>query len=242
LSSIAVSHRRRARQPRNRANLLLLAGVLCCALIGCGAISFLLWPRWPGAIEGADAPTLPITIGGVVFSVPRDAIRIPLQRRPGEQERIDLAFVWPSLTPPAPTPAAPSSPRPAEDEPIAFDRLFVSISRADGRSGPERMRTIYQHHVSPDAPAGPAGLAAFAFRDDSPYRGEDLFVHPEAFDRFAARCTRAGRGAMPGTCLWNRQIAGAAVALRFPRAWLDEWPGLIDKVERLLTGLLPARS
>ena len=48
----------------------------------------------------ARRPSLPITIGGVAFNVPPAAIRFKVQRRPGAQARVDLSFVWPSLTPP----------------------------------------------------------------------------------------------------------------------------------------------
>ena len=50
----------------------------------------------PQAIS-PDAPSLPITIGGVAFNVPPAAIRFKVQRRAGAQARIDLNFVWPSL-------------------------------------------------------------------------------------------------------------------------------------------------
>ena len=46
-----------------------------------------------------DAPSLPITIGGMAFNVPPAAIRFKVQRRPGAQARVDLSFVWPSLDP-----------------------------------------------------------------------------------------------------------------------------------------------
>ena len=45
----------------------------------------MLWPRWPGSAVAPDAPSLPITIGGVLFNVRPAAIRIPIQRYPGAQ-------------------------------------------------------------------------------------------------------------------------------------------------------------
>ena len=55
------------------------------------------------------------------------AIRMPVQRRPGTQERVDLAYLWPSLLPPdparKPTVGAPVDPN---------ERLFVTIQTGDG--------------------------------------------------------------------------------------------------------------
>ena len=78
--------------------------------------------RAAGAIA-PDAPSLPITVGGVAFNVPPAAIRFKVQRRPGAQARVDLSFVWPSLTPPD----LSIKPLPT-DTPDVTDRLFVTIA------------------------------------------------------------------------------------------------------------------
>src|SRR6187455_791944 len=77
--------------------LVVILGMMVAALAG-APIAYMLWPQ-PRAIS-PDAPSLPITVGGVVFNVPPAAIRVRMQRRPGAQARIDLTFVWPELTPP----------------------------------------------------------------------------------------------------------------------------------------------
>ncbi|HTV29544.1 MAG TPA: hypothetical protein VMF32_17370, partial [Xanthobacteraceae bacterium] len=63
-------------------------------------VTYVLWPTWPSAPVAANTPALPITIGGVLFQVPPAAIRATVQRHAGPQERIDLAFLWPSLKSP----------------------------------------------------------------------------------------------------------------------------------------------
>ena len=72
--------------------LVVFAAVASMAFI---YVVYVLWPRWPGPPVGVDAPALPITIAGVTFNVPPAAIRVPVQRRPGAQERLDLTFLWP---------------------------------------------------------------------------------------------------------------------------------------------------
>src|SRR5499433_48254 len=114
---------------RRRGGVLALPLVVLLGLV-VGAISFiayLLWPRWPDAPVALDAPALPITVAGVAFNVPPAAIRVRVQRRPGAHERVDLAFLWPSLAPPdpgaKPPPPAPGAP-PAPTQ--TLERIFVT--------------------------------------------------------------------------------------------------------------------
>jgi hypothetical protein len=66
--------------------LLLTLVFAAVALIAC-----VLWPRWPEPPIGSDAPLLPITIANIAFNIPAAAMRVPLQRRPGAHDRVDLA-------------------------------------------------------------------------------------------------------------------------------------------------------
>src|SRR5438045_4832424 len=95
LSNAAIGRPR-----RSGALALPLIGMLTLAAIAAGFIAYVLWPRWPGPTVPPDAPALPITVAGTPFNVPPAAMRIPLQRRAGAHERVDLAFLWPSLEPP----------------------------------------------------------------------------------------------------------------------------------------------
>src|SRR5262245_33985208 len=70
------------------------------AFMALGYVAYALWPRWPEPPVAADAPALPVVVGDVLFNVPPQAMRIAMQRRAGRQERIDLVYLWPSLTPP----------------------------------------------------------------------------------------------------------------------------------------------
>src|SRR3954451_21262018 len=91
---------RRARHGHHRLLWLALVVFAAVASMASSSVVYVLWPRWPGPPVGADAPALPITIAGVPFNVPPAAIRVPVQRRPGAQERLDLTFLCPSPEPP----------------------------------------------------------------------------------------------------------------------------------------------
>lgn len=212
----------------------LLVGL---ALFGGSFIAYVLWPTWPGAPAPMNAPTLPITIEGVLFEVPPGAIRAAVQRHPGPHERIDLAFEWPSLTPPPPDGAPQAQPPEASESANATGRLFVTIAPLGPVLPPkERLRSIYPRYVQAAASAGADGLAILPFRADSPYRGEDLVYFAETPERFFARCTRKS-GVVAGNCIVDRDIGSAVVTLRFARDWLNDWRGVAAGFDRLMAQL-----
>ncbi len=219
-----------------RSAILIALGV-CIGCAGLAYVVFALWPRWPGETAAPNAPALPVIVGGVNFNVPPQAIRISMQRRPGLQSRLDLAFPWPALTFPqqqAGTAEVPPSP-PA-------DQVFVTIAEAGSKMPlTERLKTVYSRYVAPEATAGPEGLLVVAFRDATPYQGEDLFFQADQPEAFIARCTRT-RGPVPGMCLYEQRVGGSDVTIRFPRDWLGQWSNLPPGFQRLLDMLQPASS
>src|SRR5258707_15750834 len=76
--------------------VLLAGGTTAGAM---ALVAYLLWPTW--SANGSSAPErLPISVGGALFNVPTAAVRMKVQRHSGPQQRIDLAFGFPSLDPP----------------------------------------------------------------------------------------------------------------------------------------------
>ena len=227
--------RRRRRGPGNLLALpvVLFAGVV---VLAAGYVAYVLWPRWPGPAAAPQAPSLPITIGGVTFNIPPAAIRVKVQQRPGTQERVDLVYLWPSLAPP--DPAAKLVPPQSAQE---VDRVFLTIAANDGSLPPaERAKTIYPRYLAETAQPGAEGLAIRGFRDGTPYQGEDLIYDPTASDLFLVRCTRQGANLTPGICLYDRRIGGADVMLRFPREWLGNWRNVSQLIERLIASFKSA--
>jgi hypothetical protein len=248
MSTLPITEGRRLRRRRRGSHGPLLVPFIVFAAVALLAfvyIGYVLWPRWPGPPVGLDAPALPITVGSVTFNVPPAAIRVPVQRRPGTQERLDLAFVWPTLEPPATNPKpAPSAPPAAGTEPKAptIERIFVTIAGAGDTLAPdERVLNIYPRYAASETTRGPAGLTVLAFRQGTPYQGEDLIYDAET-PGFLVRCTRNGAGPTPGICLYERRIETADIVVRFPRDWLDDWRVVADKIKRLIAKLRPAHE
>ncbi len=109
-------------------------------------IVYLLWPTWTFQTAG-DPDRLPVVIGDILFNVPTGSIRVKLQKRTGPQERVDLAFMYPSLaSPEAPSPKNITIETIEADMP-PIDRLFLSIAaHHDAMSPDERLRTIYPRY------------------------------------------------------------------------------------------------
>ena len=224
--------------------------IVLASAIAAGAIAlvaYLLWPTW-GTNSTSAPERLPVSIGGTLFNVPTEAIRMKIQRHSGEQERIDLNFSFPSLA----VPEAPKhlSAESADDAIQLIDRIFLSIAAHHDEQAPDmRVRTIYPRYLdqasSPSASSpsasGPSasgpntstlaqdGLTVRAFRAGTPYGGEDLIS--AATPNLTARCSRDA--AIPGMCLSERRIGGADLTFRFPRNWLAQWRDVAEAMDRL---------
>jgi hypothetical protein len=227
-----------ARGSRERSRGHLLPITVGCA-VGASAIAlvaYLLWPTW-GSDASSGPARLPVSIGATLFNVPNAAIRMKIQRHSGPQERVDLAFVYPSLE----APEAPKhvSADTVEEAMQPIDRIFLSIAAHHDTLAPEiRVRTIYPRYLEQASTPQQDGLTLRAFRDGSPYSGEDLFV-ANAPD-LNARCTRDA--ATPGMCLSERRIEDADLTFRFPRSWLAQWRDVANAMDRLTVQLHGAKG
>ena len=237
MSDIARQHAQTSRKRAGAsAGLLFALTTLIVLIVGAAAlVAVMLWPRWPGAAVAPDAPALPITVGGVLFNVPPAAIRIAMQRHPGAQERLDLAYLWPSLQPPD----SGAKPAPAETTP-PVDRLFITIEpQSPGLPPTERVRMIYPRYLADTQFDGPDGLKVIPFKEGTPYQNEDLFFDPAAQPGFVARCSRPGAAGTPGMCLYERRIESADLTVRFPSEWLTGWRGVNEGIGKLTGQLKP---
>ena len=148
-----------------RLTLALFAIAIAAAAI---FVSYILWPTWPEKPVPLDAPSIPVTVAGVLFDVPPAAVRVPMQRRPGAHERIDLMFLWPSLTPPHGDDDIAKPVVTGDNEvlpvPTSDKRLFVSIAPLGSLLSPDaRLRTIYPRYISRRPPPAPTGLPSCRF-------------------------------------------------------------------------------
>jgi hypothetical protein len=208
---------------------LFIAGMVVLAV---GAVVYLLQPHWSDPPVPSEAPPLPVVVAGVVFNVPPAAIRVALQRRAGPQERIDLAYRWPELTPPdSHAPGVAGTPA----------RLFVTIETAQSTLPPaERLRTIYPRYIDTPSTEDPGGLTVASFADGTPYQGEDVMYDAAAPERFLVRCNRARGDLTLAMCLYERPVGAAALTFRFPRDLIADWRAVQNGIDRLIERWQPA--
>jgi hypothetical protein len=241
MTTVHFSRQRPRQLHRRNGNVRLLVPLIvfaAVALSAFGYVAYVLWPRW--SAPRLDAPPLPITVAGVAFNLPPAAIRVAAQRRAGAQQRVDLVFLWPSLQPPDPNSKPSALPGTQSPSSPTSARVFMTVGAAGDTLAPaDRALTIYPRHTAAEPQRGPDGLAVLAFRDGTPYAGEDLVYEPGTAG-FLVRCTR-GAGPVPATCLYDRRIDTADVVVRFPRDWLDDWHMVAATLDRLIASLRPPR-
>jgi hypothetical protein len=210
-----------------------LGSMIACLSVA--AVVYLLWPTWRAQAVG-DPERTPVSVGDTLFNVPTKAFRVKFQRHSGPQERVDLAFMYPSLMP-------PEKPKRATPEDIEefhpIDRIFVSIAAHHDAMAPEtRLRTILPRYLAPASAQIDEGLRVRAFVEGSPYSAEDLITADEP--QLAARCTRDRQ--TPGMCISERRIDGADLTFRFPRQWLKDWRDVATAIDRLTAQLHAVRG
>ncbi|SDR92742.1 hypothetical protein [Bradyrhizobium canariense] len=226
---------RRSRQRHSHLVPIIVAGAIAAGAIA--LVAYLLWPTWETqASNGPDR--LPVSIGATLFNVPPKAIRMKIQRHSGPQERVDLSFSYPSLEVPD-APKRVSADTVEEEAMQPIDRIFLSIAAHHDAMAPDILvSTIYPRYLDQPSTSGQDGLTMRAFRDGTPYSGEDLFVSNAP--SLSARCTRDA--ATPGMCLSERRIDGADLTFRFPRSWLAQWRNMANAMDRLTVELHGAKA
>ena len=225
IASAQIIARSTSKDLRGHLLPILLAGAIAASAIA--LVAYLLWPTWE--VDAARGPArLPVSIGSILFNVPTASIRMKIQHHSGPQERIDLSFTFPSLEPPeAPKRVSAAN---VDDAAQPIDRIFLSIEAHHDSLAPEiRARTIFPRYLEQASTVGEDGLTMRAFRDGSPYGGEDLFS--ATLPAMIARCSR--EAATPGMCLSERRVEGADLTFRFPRSWLAQWRDVAEAMDRL---------
>ena len=227
----------RASRRHRRSHMIPIVAASAIGVVAIALIAYLLWPTWSTDVSSGPA-LLPVSVGGTLFNVPPLAIRMKVQRHSGPQERVDLNYTFPSLEVPD-GPKHVSADTVVEDSMQPIDRIFLSIAAHHDQMAPDvRISTIYPRYLEQSTTPAQDGLSMRAFRDGTPYSGEDMFFASEP--KLSARCTRDG--AIQGMCLSERRIDGADLTFRFPRRWLAQWRDVAAAMDRLTMQVRGGRS
>ena len=210
-----------------------LAGVIA---VLCGV--FLLYYLRPAPSSVRDnRPTAAVTIidldvHGLRLRVPARYIASRAARSGGDQDTVSLFAALPDMRGYSDFEAGLFAGN-AADSPIIH--LLIRADR-NGLDAQSRLGRVYMPYiVDPKGDAAPFGLTHYAFRDDSGYGRDDLFVGSDG--GLLLLCERPAQDLPSPNCLaTDRAVApGVNLSYRFKRAQLARWEIIASGVNRLMT-------
>lgn len=200
---------------------------------------FYLAPAPTSFIEEHPAPTVrtdPVSlqIGALKLTIPANYIVFRSARQGGVRKDIALSALLPDFRGYSAGEAQVFADNSA-DSPVVYILIRdeqLNLSEA------ERLKRIYANYVTDAAgKPGPFGLTQYNFRDDSGYRGEDLFVGQINGALVVMRCWRFSQEVPSPGCLRDQRFSrSVAMTYRFKRANLGQWREIATGIETLVAG------
>ncbi|MGC9954367.1 MAG: hypothetical protein ABSD21_08840 [Rhizomicrobium sp.] len=223
---------------RKRSGWLIPLGVFLVTF-ALSALFLLIYlaPSAPSLFEEQLSPTsrsdiVALKVSGHRFFIPANYLEYESARQGGDRREIALFAMLPDLTGwsnwEAQTFADNGVKSPIVEMRIRQETL--NLSEAD------RFERIYMGYVlNPRGAEGPYGLRQYAFRQDSGYHNEDLFVGKTDTGLLVMRCVRLGPDVLSPNCFRDMRIArGVSLFYRFKRAHLSKWREIDDGVDKLI--------
>lgn len=202
---------------------------------------FYLVPAPTSFIEEHPAPTsrtdpVALTVGSLKMTVPANYIVYRSARNGGTRKDLALFTAYPDFRGYTDSEAQTFTSN-AADTPVIY--ILIRDERLN-LSEEERLKRIYTTFVTdPAGKPGPFDLTQYAFRDDSGYRGEDLFVGDVDGKMVVMRCVRFSMEVPSPSCLRDRRLVkGVAITYRFKRANLSRWREIAQGVDALIGGFV----
>jgi hypothetical protein len=224
--------------------LIPLAVFVVTAALSGIVLLYYLAPPPASLIEeraSATAQTAPVSlaVGGVSFVIPANYIRYRSARRGGPLTQVALFALLPDFRGYSDKDAQVFGSN-AADSPVVNILLHeeqLKLSELD------RLQRIYLIYVrDPKGRPGPFGLMQYEFRDDSGYKGEDLFVGRFGTRTVVLRCVRSSASVPSPGCLRETRLARhAAITYRFKRSQLSRWREIATGVDTLMHSFMRGR-
>jgi hypothetical protein len=223
---------------RQRSGWLIPVGVFAVtAILSAIVLLYYLAPTPASFIEEHPAPTaradaISLSLDGVAFKVPANYVLYKSARQGGARRDVALIAFYPDFRGYSDWDSQTFA-QDAVDSPVIYILVReepLNITEA------ERLARIYRSFVSdPAGKPGPFDLTEYSFRDDSGYRGQDLFVGGTAEAPVVMRCDRFSQQVHSPYCLRDIRLKrGVAVSYRFKRALLGNWQQIAAGVDHLV--------
>jgi len=223
---------------RQRSGWLIPIGVFAVtALLSAMMLLFYLAPTPASLIEEHPAPTshsdpVSLSVNGIKMTIPANYILYKSARQGGPRSEIKLITTFPEFRGYSDWDSQSFNDN-AADSPVIY--VLIRQEPLD-LSEAERLRRIYMNFVAdPAGKPGPYDLTEYAFRDDSGYHSEDLFVGGPAETPIVLHCDRLSQQVHIPSCLREMSLKrGVVVTYRFKRTHLADWKEIADGVNQLI--------
>jgi hypothetical protein len=198
---------------------------------------YYLAPRGNSLFNEQAAPTsrsdiVAISVGGKGFRIPANYLMYDSARSGGERADIAMYALLPDLSGWSNW-AADAFASNAPDSDVVF--LTIHKDKLGVKEGDKLTRVYSDYLADHNGREGPYELRQYAFRPDTGYRGEDLFVGQTDAGPVVLRCVQLAPDVPSPSCLRETSVApGVSLTLRFKRAHLDSWRDITVKTDRLL--------
>ncbi len=221
--------------------LIPLAVFFVTACLSALVLAYYFAPAPPGLAQEQPAPTdtdrpVALSLGSTHLQIPANYILLASARRGGALNELALIAMLPDFqgytlgAAQALTDNAPDS------------RIINLMLKGDQALLPEqdRLERVYMTQVeNPKGQLGPYGLRQYAFRADSGYHDQDLFVGPGPQGVMVLLCTKLASDIPSPGCLRDMPLgAGLALSYRFKRAHLAQWRNIDARIRMLIDGFI----
>jgi hypothetical protein len=206
--------------------LVPLAVFFVTACLSALLLAYYFAPARPGQAEEEPAPTdatrtIALSVGSHALRVPANYILMASARRGGPMTQVALIVILPDLQGYT-LGAAPDLTSNAPDSKVIHIVLKSGTSLLPEQ---ERLERIYMTQVEDSkGKLGPYGLRQYAFRSDSGYHDQDLFVGMTDGGPAVLLCAKIAPEVVSPSCMRDLPFGdNVTLSYRFKRAHLSEW-------------------
>jgi hypothetical protein len=223
---------------RKRSGWMIPLGVFLVTLVlSALLLIYYLAPSAPNFLEEQASPTartdlVALRVHGLKLWIPANYLQYASSRRGGAFKDVSMFALLPDLAGWSDDAASTFAGNTA-DSPVVY--ILIRDERLNLPEA-DRFSRIYLAYVAnKKGTAGPFGLTQYAFRDDTGYRNEDLFVGQTSTGPQLLRCVRFSPRVPNPSCLRDTPIAhNVALSYRFKRAYLGQWREIGQAIGQLV--------
>ena len=217
--------------------LIPLAVFFVTACLSALVLAYYFAPAPPGLAQEQPAPTdatrpVGLSLGTMRLRIPANYILLASARQGGAVNELALIAMLPDLQGYT-LGAAQDLTANAPDSRVVNLMLRIVPALLPEQ---ERLERVYMTQVeNPKGQLGPYGLRQYAFRADSGYHDQDLFVGTGPAGPMVLLCTKLASDILSPSCLRDMPLGGGlALSYRFKRAHLSQWRTIDTRIRALM--------